>query len=56
VTAALHTAFAEASHAGWLLCAACGLGVAVLGLLTTGGWARATAARTARLVAGADPH
>jgi EmrB/QacA subfamily drug resistance transporter len=36
--------FAAASHAGWWIVFGCGLGVLTLGLLTTGRWARGTAA------------
>ena len=36
-----------ASHADWLLLAACGVVVFVLGLVTTSRWALDTAARTA---------
>jgi len=35
----------------WWIVAGCGVAVAALGVLTTGPWARATAARTARLTA-----
>jgi EmrB/QacA subfamily drug resistance transporter len=41
------TGFAPASHAGWWIMAACGGAVLVLGLLTSGRWARGTAQRTA---------
>jgi len=40
--------FAAASHAGWWILTACGVGVLGLGLLTSGRWARQTAQRTAR--------
>ena len=43
----LRTGFVSASHAAWLLLAACGVIVFVLGLVTTGQWALSTAARTA---------
>jgi EmrB/QacA subfamily drug resistance transporter len=43
----LKTRFVPASHAAWLLLAACGVVVFLLGLITTGRWARQTAARTA---------
>jgi hypothetical protein len=48
--------FAAASHAGWWILTACGVGVLCLGLLVSGSWARRTAERTARLLmpAGAD--
>jgi EmrB/QacA subfamily drug resistance transporter len=49
VTSAVHgsTTFTEASHTGWWITVGCGLMVLVLGILTTGGWAKATAARNA---------
>jgi hypothetical protein len=48
----LHTGFAVASHVGWWIITGCGLAVLILGLLTSGRWARRTAARTAdRLMA-----
>jgi len=51
VVSAVHgpmaTGFAVASHAGWWILVGCGLAVAVLGLFTTGRWARGTAERTA---------
>jgi EmrB/QacA subfamily drug resistance transporter len=40
-------AFAHASHVGWWIVTGCGVGVLVVGMLTSGRWARATAARTA---------
>jgi EmrB/QacA subfamily drug resistance transporter len=43
----LRAGFVPASHAAWLLLAACGGAVFLLGLATTGRWARQTAARTA---------
>ena len=56
VTSALHgplrTGFAAASHAGWWVISGCGLAAGVLGIITSGGWARRTADRTAsRLMA-----
>jgi EmrB/QacA subfamily drug resistance transporter len=52
----LRTGFAEASHVGWWIITGCGLAVLVLGLLTSGRWARGTAARTAdRLRAEDEP-
>ncbi len=51
VTSALHgplsTGFVQASHVGWWIIVSCGAAVLVIGLLTSGRWARATAARTA---------
>jgi EmrB/QacA subfamily drug resistance transporter len=43
----LRAGFVAASHAGWLLLAACGVVVFILGLVTTSRWALDTAARTA---------
>jgi EmrB/QacA subfamily drug resistance transporter len=40
-------AFVPASHIGWWIVTGCGAAVLIVGLLTTGRWARATAARTA---------
>jgi len=52
----VRTGFATASHVGWWIITGCGLMVLVLGLLTTGQWARQTAARTAdRLMSGDEP-
>jgi EmrB/QacA subfamily drug resistance transporter len=51
VTSAVHgpfrTGFAHASHAGWWITVGCGLAVLLLGILTTGAWAKETAARSA---------
>jgi MFS family permease len=49
VTSAVHgsTTFTEASHMGWWITVGCGLAVLFLGILTTGAWAKATAARNA---------
>ena len=43
----LRTGFPAASHVGWWIITGCGLAVLGLGLLTSGRWARRTAARTA---------
>jgi EmrB/QacA subfamily drug resistance transporter len=43
----LAASFATASHVGWWTLTGCGVVVVVLGWLTTGRWALATAARTA---------
>ena len=45
----LRTGFVPASHADWLLLAAMGVVVFVLGLVTTSQWALDTAARTAAM-------
>ena len=41
------TGFAQASHVGWWIVAGCGLAVLLVGLLTSGRWARQTAQQTA---------
>lgn len=48
VTGPFRTGFAAASHIGWWIMAGCGVAVFALGLLTTGRWARQTAATAAR--------
>jgi hypothetical protein len=53
--------FTTASHAAWAVVAGCGLVVLLLGLLSTGPWARGTAERTAALLTtapeeGPDAH
>jgi MFS family permease len=59
VTSALHgslrTGFVQASHAGWLIIAGFGVLVLATGLLTSGRWAKATAARTADLLMSDEP-
>jgi EmrB/QacA subfamily drug resistance transporter len=59
VTSALHgslrTGFVQASHAGWLIIAGFGALVLVTGLLTSGRWAQATAARTADRLMSDEP-
>jgi EmrB/QacA subfamily drug resistance transporter len=54
VASALHgpmrLGFTQASHAGWWVIAGCGVAVLLIGLLTSGRWARATAARTAESI------
>ncbi len=42
--------FADASHAGWLIIAGCGVAVFAVGAITSGRWARGTAERTAGLL------
>jgi hypothetical protein len=39
--------FTTASHVGWWIITGCGLIVLIVGLVTSGRWARQTAARTA---------
>ena len=51
----LRTEFVQASHAAWLVLAACGAVVFVLGLVTTSRWALGTAARTAAIFDPAEP-
>jgi hypothetical protein len=48
----LRDGFVAASHAGWLLLAAMGVVVVVLGLVTASRWALGTAARTAEMFGG----
>jgi EmrB/QacA subfamily drug resistance transporter len=43
----LRLGFAEASHVGWWILAGCGVAILLLGLATSGRWARGTAERTA---------
>jgi len=52
----LRTGFVPASHADWLVLAAYGIVVFVLGLVTTSQWALDTAARTAATFGSADPR
>jgi hypothetical protein len=52
----LRAGFVPASHAGWLLLAAMGGVVFVLGLVTTSQWALGTAARTAAMFDTAEPR
>jgi hypothetical protein len=48
--------FVHASHAAWAVLTGCGIIVMILGTLSTGRWAQATAERNgARLAADADP-
>jgi EmrB/QacA subfamily drug resistance transporter len=50
------TGFAPASHAGWWIVTGCGGAVLILGLLTSGRWARGTAQRTADRLMPAAPE
>jgi EmrB/QacA subfamily drug resistance transporter len=43
----LRVVFAQASHVGWWIVTGCGAAVLAVGMLTSGRWAGATAARTA---------
>lgn len=47
-TSSYATTFVDASRGGWWIIVGCGLAVLLVGLLTSGRWARATAERTAR--------
>jgi EmrB/QacA subfamily drug resistance transporter len=49
------TGFAPASHAGWWIVAGCGCAVLLVGLLSSGAWARRTAQRTADRLMPASP-
>jgi EmrB/QacA subfamily drug resistance transporter len=49
------TGFATATHAGWWIMVGCGCAVLLLGLLTSGSWARGTAQRTADRLMPATP-
>jgi cyanate permease len=50
------TAFASASHVGWWIVTGCGAAVLAVGMLTSGRWARATAARTAGRLMSDEPR
>jgi EmrB/QacA subfamily drug resistance transporter len=52
----LPTRFVPASHADWLLLAACGGVIMILGVVTTGQWALNTAARTAAAYEPVEPR
>jgi MFS family permease len=52
----LRTGFVAASHADWLLLAAMGVVIVVLGLVTASRWAVGTAARTAARFAEPEPE
>jgi MFS family permease len=52
----LRTGFVAASHADWLLLAAMGMVIVVLGLVTASRWAVGTAVRTAARFADAEPQ
>src|SRR5207253_1166197 len=51
---AMRTGFVPASQPGWWIVAACGAIILILGITTTGRWARRTAARTAARLEPAD--
>jgi hypothetical protein len=55
IIAASAGGFVPASHAAWALIAACGVGVMLLGLISTGRWALRTAERNGRHLT-ASPH
>jgi EmrB/QacA subfamily drug resistance transporter len=48
--------FVSASHAAWVVVAGCGLAVAILGLVSTGAWAKGTATRNGERLARLDPE
>ena len=48
--------FVTASHAAWLVIAACGLWVIGMGVLTTSRWARRSATRTRELLIEPPPE
>jgi MFS family permease len=48
--------FAEASHVGWWIVTGCGVLVLVIGMITSGRWARGTAARTADRLMSGEPR
>ncbi len=50
----LQSGFVAATRSGWWIIAACGFAVIVLALITTGRRGRASAAKTATLVATAE--
>jgi EmrB/QacA subfamily drug resistance transporter len=50
------TAFTSASHVGWWIVTGCGAAVLAVGMLTSGRWARATAARTAGRLMSGEPR
>ena len=50
------TAFASASRVGWWIVTGCGAAVLAVGMLTSGRWARATAARTAGRLMSDEPR
>lgn len=49
-------AFVSAARPGWWILTGCGLAVLVLGFLTTGGWAKRTAERTAQRLMAREPE
>ncbi len=55
LTGPLATSFAPASHAGWWIITGCGAAVLIIGILTSGRWAQATAERTAARLSGPPP-
>ena len=48
--------FVQASHAGWWIITGCGLAVLVLGLISTTGWANASARRAVAELGGLEPE
>jgi EmrB/QacA subfamily drug resistance transporter len=52
----LRLGFVDASHVGWWIITGCGAAILVVGLITTGRWARGTAERTAAGLIPAEDH
>jgi EmrB/QacA subfamily drug resistance transporter len=52
----LRLGFVEASRVGWWIIAGCGVAILVVGLVTTGRWARRTAERTAARLMPSEPQ
>jgi EmrB/QacA subfamily drug resistance transporter len=48
--------FAQATHVGWWIVAGCGVVALVIGMITSGRWARGTAARTAERLMSDEPR
>ena len=51
IVAASSSGFVSASHAAWAVLAGCGLATLALGLVSTGRWAQASAARNGKRLA-----
>ncbi len=52
----LRVGFADASHVGWWIITACGVAILLVGLATSGRWARNTAERTADRLMPSSPR
>jgi EmrB/QacA subfamily drug resistance transporter len=55
ITGAIGKGFAAHTHVGWWIIVALGVGILVIGLLTTGAWARQTARRAAEAFPDVQP-